>query len=232
MTYQWDFGDGQSSDLENPVHEYTAPGSYEVVLTATNTAGNDPFTQTIIIYSPPSAGFIAQPTQGLLPLLVAFTDTTTTIPVGDPTLIYSYNFGDGEISNLPNPEHMYTDTGIYTVSLTVSNTAGTDTLTRTDYISVYEPVIANFSGTPTSGSAPLSVDFTNLSMGDYDICNWDFGDGAISSDCDDPSHVYSESGVYTVTLIVSGLGGVDTQIRNDYIQVVEEYSIYLPIALR
>jgi PKD repeat protein len=80
-------------------------------------------------------------------------------------------------------------------------------------------ITADFSGSPTSGVAPLQVTFTNLSSGDYDTCNWDFGDGETSNVCVDPMHVYNTPGVYTVELTVSGLGGTDTQTRIDYIGV-------------
>jgi PKD repeat protein len=80
--------------------------------------------------------------------------------------------------------------------------------------------------------APLTVDFINSSMGDYDTCAWLFGDGGTSANCSDPSHVYTISGIYTVTLTVSGLGDDDTETKVDYISVQDEYSVYLPLISR
>src|SRR5690606_36738063 len=94
--------------------------------------------------------------------------------------------------------------GTYTIALTVSGDGGSETLTKQDYITVFEPAMANFSASPTDGLAPLPVDFTNLSSGAYDTCLWDFGDGATNDACDDPSHVYTMAGSYTVKLTVMG----------------------------
>jgi len=218
-TYIWSFGNGVTSTLESPTHTYASPGSYTVVLTATNFAGSGAATGTVIIYSPPTPDFTAYPTEGFRPLTVAFTDTTTTTPLGDPTLTYLWRFGDGEISDLPNPTHTYTAAGVYTVTLTVSNAAGSDTVTRTRYITVNPvPVQADFAASPTSGLAPLTVVFTNTSTGDYTASLWDFGD-EVTSTLESPTHTYAVGGFFTVTLTVSGPGGNDTLTRGNYITV-------------
>lgn len=80
------------------------------------------------------------------------------------------------------------------------------------------PVAASFTATPTVGVAPLSVDFTNTSLGDYTSGQWDFGDNQTSEGLD-VSHTYSSPGVYTVSLTVSGMGGESTATQNDYITV-------------
>jgi PKD repeat protein len=82
----------------------------------------------------PTAAFSGSPTSGDYPLLVQFTDEST----GGPTS-WSWNFGDGNTSTDQNPSHTYIAANTYTVSLTVSNADGSDTLTRTDYITVTEP---------------------------------------------------------------------------------------------
>ena len=219
ITYTWDFGDGITSTQESPTHTYANSGVRIVVLTATNPAGSDVATDTVTVYGPPTADFIAHPTQGIRPLTVAFTDTTTTIPPDDPTLIYLWRFGDGETSTLPNPTHTYTEAGVYTVTLTAGNAAGSDTVTRTHLITVNPvPVQADFTAAPTSGVAPLMVVFTNTSTGDYTIRQWDFGDG-VTSALESPTHTYTAAGAYTVTLTVSGPGGTDTVTRTNYITV-------------
>jgi PKD repeat protein len=75
---------------------------------------------------------------------------------------------------------------------------------------------ANFSASPTSGGAPLAVDFTNTSTGDYTDSLWRFGDG-VTSTLDSPSHMYTAIGIYTVTLKIDGLGTTDTMTRSNYI---------------
>jgi CSLREA domain-containing protein len=102
--------------------------------------------------------------------------------------------------------------------------------------STYTPVEADFSGSPTNGDAPLSVTFTNLSIGDYDTCVWTFGDGENSTACVNPLNEYSIPGVYTVSLTVSGPGGADSRTRINYITVQGEppvgYNIFLPLVMR
>src|SRR3989442_3129347 len=97
---------------------------------------------------------------------------------------------------------MYTVSGSYTVSLRVQSASGGDTQTKTSYIAVSSPVAptAQFSGTPTSGQAPLAVQFTDESTaGTSPITSrsWTFGDGGTST-AQNPSHTYTVAGSYTV----------------------------------
>lgn len=80
------------------------------------------------------------------------------------------------------------------------------------------PLDANFSATPNKGAAPLTVNFTDQSTGTIDSWNWSFGDG-LSSNEQEPSHTYNESGRYTVTLTVTGHDKSDTETKTDYIKV-------------
>jgi TolB protein len=174
------------------------------------------------------AEFVAKPTSGMRPLLVQFTNQST----GDYDTC-TWTFGDGGTSSsCSNPTHTYATEGVYTVALTVTGPGGADTLTRTGSITVYEPVQAVFTGSPTAGRPPLIATFTNQSTGDYDTCAWTFGDGESSSSCSNPTHTYATEGVYTVALTISGLGGTDTQTRAQYITVQDEYRAYLPLTLR
>ncbi|HIG85961.1 MAG TPA: PKD domain-containing protein, partial [Planctomycetes bacterium] len=94
-------------------------------------------------------------------------------------------------STLQSPSHVYSVAGTYSVSLTVTGPGGSDTLTRTNYIDVTEPApVAGFSGTPTSGTSPLTVAFSDASTGVVSSYAWAFGDGGTST-LQNPSHVYS-----------------------------------------
>jgi PKD repeat protein len=128
--------------------------------------------------------------------------------------------------------HTYTTTGVFDVSLTVSNTYGFFTASEPGYIRVYESVDANFGASPVSGVVPLTVSFTNLSTGEYDTCAWTFGDGDTSGDCNSPGHTYMSAGVYTVSLTVSGLGGSDVLTRSGYITAWQGHTVYLPLIMR
>jgi len=150
------------------------------------------------------------------PLEVSFTD----LSAGEVTDWY-WTFGDGDTSTEQNPAHTYNEVGVYTVSLEVSGPAGTDSRVEADYITVNEPPVApvaDFSGTPLSGPAPHLVSFTDLSTGDVTGWLWAFGDGGTSTE-QNPSHIYNDAGVYTVSLEVSGPAGTDSRIETDYVTV-------------
>jgi len=83
---------------------------------------------------------------------------------------------------------------------------------------------ANFSADPTSGSVPLNVNFTDESTGIISSWRWSFGDGTQST-TPNPSHTYTEPGIYTVSLTVSGTDGSDTETKTDYIFAVSELKI-------
>lgn len=87
------------------------------------------------------------------------------------------------------------------------------------------PPIADFVGLPQEGTEPLTVQFTNLSTGTWESLYWDFGDGHSSTD-ENPSHVYENDGVYTVSLYLQMTEGESEEIKYDYI-VVDEYSCYI-----
>ena len=215
-TCAWTFGDGSTSNVcSSPVHTYNARGVYTVTLAVSGPGGSDTETKTgyISIFAPVDARFTVTPTTGIAPLAVTFDNLST----GDYETC-SWAFGDDTSSNVCTPPaHTYDTPGVYTVTLTVSGPGGVDTESQT--VTAFERVDAQFSGTPEAGVAPLAVMFSNLSIGDYTTCVWDFGDSSTSTDCSPPSHTYSAPGVYTVTLSVSGLGGADTEAKTNYITV-------------
>jgi YVTN family beta-propeller protein len=217
-SWKWSFGDGKTSTVKNPVHTYSKAGNYTVSLTVKNTAGTS--TKTIKNYitvktAPikPVASFSASPTSGKAPLKVSFTDQST----GTPTK-WGWSFGDGTTSSKQNPVHMYSKAGKYTVKLTVTNAAGTNTVTKTGYIQVVAKPVASFSASPTSGKAPLKVTFTDKSTNIPASWKWSFGDGKTST-VKNPVHTYSKAGKYTVSLTVKNAAGSNTKTVSGYIKV-------------
>jgi PKD repeat protein len=190
------------------------------------TDGNESWFSTIEevhIGSDPQASFSASPLSGEVPHTVAFTDAST----GDfDTWLWA--FGDGGTSTEQNPTHEYTDSGVYTVSLTIDGPLGSTTETKTDYITVL-PVgsdfQADFSASPLSGEVPLTVAFTDTSTGDIDSWMWTFGDAGTSTE-QNPTHIYSESGVYTVTLTITGSLGSITETKTAYITVLPQSGLF------
>jgi PKD repeat protein len=232
----WEFGDGDTSTAKNPTHIYTQSGRYDVLLRVSNVVGTSDRIkeQYITIGYPPTAEMKASPTTGHAPLPISFTDLSLNAPTQ-----WLWSFGDGGSSTLQHPTHTYTTSGTYVVTLTVQNLFGTDTGTLKTDIVVLPPVttapttsptyapgpgpsgtppVANFTGTPRAGDAPLTVRFTDTSMGGPNWWRWDFGDGLLSSEMS-PSHLYSSPGTYTVTLIIRNDHSSDSKVEAGYIIV-------------
>ncbi|MDT8306281.1 MAG: PKD domain-containing protein, partial [Anaerolineae bacterium] len=139
---------------------------------------------------------------------------------------WSWDFGDGGTSALQHPTHTYTTPGSYTVTLTVTDTetGQTDTLVRANYVTVIEPValVAGFTATPTSGTAPLEVTFTDTSTPAEaaDVWSWDFGDGGTSA-LQHPTHTYTTPGTYMVTLTVTATNTGESTSATQTITVQE-----------
>jgi PKD repeat protein len=86
-------------------------------------------------------------------------------------------------------------------------------------------VQAGFAASPASGTAPLTVFFSNTSRGDYTTSLWSFGDNSPPSNEDNPTHTYEVESVYTVTLTVKGPRGTDTATKSDFIRVLHTASL-------
>jgi len=233
-TRVWTFGDGSTSSLQNPIHTYQNPGVYTVSLRVTGPSGSNEKTRTgyISCQAKVTAQFTAQPLSGPAPLKVNFTDQS----LGDIT-DRLWLFGDGSSSNGVNPQHEYQNPGTYSVSLLASGPAGNVQMSKSDFITVTEPVyftppVAAFSASPLMGKKPLQVQFTNNSTGDVLNCRWEFGDGQVSQVLS-PSHIYQETGTYTVRLIANGPVQCDTLTRGDFIKVIDDptnlVSISVPV---
>lgn len=169
---------------------------------------------------PPVADFSGFPTSGYAPLSVNFTDLSTNSPTS-----WDWDFGDGSgTSTEQNPSYTYSSPGSYTVTLIAANEHGSGSEIKANYITAQQPTppVADFTGTPSSGYAPLTVQFTDLSLNDPTSWSWDFGDGIGTSAEQNPSYAYINIGTYTVTLIATNAFGSDTEIKTGYISVIEQ----------
>jgi len=210
-TWSWNFGDGGSSNLQNPDHTYQSAGTFTVNLTVTGDCGQASVTKVnlITVTAPGAADFQASPPSGCPDLIVNFTDTST----GSGLEARSWNFGDGSSGEGLTPSHTYTTTGTFTVSLTVTAQCGELVATKTELITVLEPTAAAFDESNTSGCAPLTVNFTDRSTdADLSSRSWLFGDGDSSIE-QNPQHTYQNAGTYTVTLTVGGTCGQSSAMQ-------------------
>ena len=213
--YIWNFGDGTTSREQNPTHIYTTNGKYTVTLTVTNSFGKDTKSLTgfIAIGDPPLPDFSASPSQGNIPLAVAFTGMTNSTMSS-----WQWDFGDGSFASVQNPTHTYTKAGIYTVTVSAVNEFGTGHITKSGLINTGVVPDAEFIAEIRKGSPPLTVIFHDFSSGSPLSWFWDFGDGTTSTE-KDPVHTYTQEGRYTTTLQVANAFGNDSLTRPGYIHV-------------
>ncbi|MBX2923665.1 MAG: PKD domain-containing protein [Chitinophagaceae bacterium] len=211
--WNWDFGNGQLSNLQNPTATFSAPGTYTVTLVVRNQNGVNAITKTdyITVYPSPSVSLSANITTACIPTSIQFTGTATT---ADGTISgYAWDFGDGTTSTEQNPSHVYQQTGYYSVSLTATSSNGCVGRTgRGRYIRMVGGIEAEFLNTPSPECRPpFNVAFTNESSGPGTLTyEWDFGNGNTSTD-PNPVASFSSSGNYNVLLTTrSSFGCVDT----------------------
>jgi len=142
--------------------------------------------------------FTADQTVGPEGMTVNFKDTSYTSDPGG-ILVRTWTFGDGNTGSGAKPSNAYT-CGVFDVGLTVVDATGSKSITKTGYISA-GIVEADFTASATTGFAPLSVTFTNTSVGTNASSRflWNFGDGG-TSNAENPTHVYTVNGTYDVSL--------------------------------
>ncbi len=121
-------------------------------------------------------------------------------------------------SSQQNPPHVYTEPGIYKIALQAYNDVGCNRTLVTDYITVADTPVANFTADITSGVVPLVVNFTDLSNNTPTSWIWNFGDGTISTD-QNPTHTYSIAGTYTVSLNATNIGSSNINTQENCIVV-------------
>jgi len=214
--YLWNFGDGFSSTLHNPQHLFSAPGIYNVALTVIDTNScTETIHHNIIVHAKPLADFTSSN--------VCIGDTTRFFnnSVSASTVIsYFWDFGDGFSSILYNPSHLYNSSGNYIVKLFILNANGcSDSVIKT--VSVNSKPVANFNVGSICSGFPVVISDSSLNViGSINTWLWDFGDGD-SLLIPNPSfylptisHAYSNSGSYTIHLMISNNVCSDTISRS------------------
>ncbi len=213
-SYAWDFGDGTTISGLSPTqsHTYAAAGVYTVKLTVTDSDGLSASvshqltvgTPPVPAFSPP-AGTLTTGQSGL------FDASATTAPAGVTVASYAWDFGDGLAATGVTPSHIYAAVGVYTVTLTVTDSDGLSA-SVSHQVDVHSSPSAAFAVSPSAPIAGQAVLFTSQTTpgdGQLSSYGWDFGDGSAASG---PSiaHTYSRGGRFTVRLSVADSNGLSS----------------------
>lgn len=201
-TYEWNFGDGNTSNEKSPEHEYEMDGEYTVTLTVSNICGSHVSTRTVrIVDNTPGISISSSATNGCVPFDVQFQDNST----NDPTeWNWTFEGGDPASSEIENPKVRYSEPGVYDVVLEVSNQFGTSVVRFEQYINSLDVPEANFDATVQGSIVQLT---NNSSYGT--IYKWSFGDGNTSTD-ESPVYNFNATGDFEITLIATNQCGSDT----------------------
>ncbi len=205
IAWSWDFGDGNHSTLQNPIHNYGDEGNYMVFLTVTTTMGiNDTIGKLVAVSNlPPTAQYTYTPVSPNIADLIFFTDLSSD---GDGTIVnWTWDFGDESISYLPNPTHAYSETGLFPVVLRVTdddNAIATLLKNITIHTTLLIPIFTYSPAIPTNGTIVHFMDTSLDQNGTITTWWWDFGDGYFSA-MQNPSHTYYQEQVVNVSLTIS-----------------------------
>lgn len=201
LSYTWDFGDGSTFPGEQPAPlTYNASlygdTTYLITLSATNLCGTVDSVRAVTVHPAPTALFGPDFNSGCSPWPATFSNVT----IGQADS-YWWDFGDGTTSTTNDSlvQHTFyanTTDSVYTITLAATNACGSDTATYS-ITALPNTVTAFFNTDTTSGCAPLTVGFTNYSIG-VNNWHWDLGDGNVST-AGALSHTYADPGTYTVT---------------------------------
>jgi len=216
-SWQWSLGNNTSSFNQVPNPTYNQ-GHYDIKLVVIDSLGcRDSLTRNSYIYvTNPIASFIADDTVSCVGRPLPFRSTSS----GQSALALNWDFGDMNTSNQSFVSHTYTSNGTYNLSLTVTDSIGCQKTAQQNII-ISDPDIDIDASTTFSTCPPLSVNFqgTTTTPHRYVSWEWDFGDGnsAVSRN---PTNLYTQAGVYTVTLKATTITGcVDSISITNYITV-------------
>ncbi len=204
-TFEWDFGDGEISALPfiSPIHEYDESGTYDVKLTVENFCGIDSIIKDVSVFvsKPITAEFESSADDACAYTPIQFFDNST----GNPdSWSWSFEGGEPSTSNLQNPIITYQESGSYNISFTASNNLYNSTIEVGNF-EVSDIPLAQFGINYLNNTEVEFIDASHEENSNLEYL-WDFGDGNTSTD-KSPSHEYSISGEFDVTLTVSNQCG-------------------------
>ena len=214
MTYQWTFGENQTSTEENPGVIYIENGiadtTHVITLEVSNTCGSSVFQEVITVHPQPVANIGLSPLTDCSPVVVDFANTST----GGTNFYWDFGNGITSTETIPSTQTYYThgdQQDTFTVTLISSNICGSDTAS-TQVIVDPPNVEAIANASQVSGCYPFEIDFSNNSTPGA-VTEWFFGDGNNSSEAN-PSHTYPHPGEFTAVLYAYSDCGFDTSHIN------------------
>ncbi|MEM9821173.1 MAG: PKD domain-containing protein [Bacteroidota bacterium] len=221
VAWSWDFCDGNTSDEQNPTHNYDCFGDFEVSLTVTNAQGCE---NTVVINTIQVNQLEAQMADigisGCAPLDISLEDNSNSITEITNWLWEIQTPGNNLTFNTADPSFSIADTGIYDVTLIVTNTLGCmDTTTFAQAIQVGMPPVIEFEAVPVETCIEWEIQFTDLSSSFVEEWFWDFGDGNNSTQ-QNPVHFYTDTGRYDISLVAFHNGCASTLTKDDWVHVM------------
>lgn len=211
-SWQWDFGDGQTSTQNGTVsHTYSKPGQYNVTLHITDASGCGSATSSsanpVIVVGPQAAFTLS----GIsVPLSTTVTFTNNTNNSGSSNTTYQWQVNGTDFSTDFSPSYTFDKPGSYTVTLTATNPVTGCFSTATQVIAVANFNVAfkiDYTAITVNSCPPVLVHFTNTSQ-NYSSIKWNLGDGTIIENVSNPAHIYEKAGKYIITLVVTNASGL------------------------
>lgn len=199
----WDFGNGMLSNQNNPVHSYSAAGTYNTTLTITSNSGcTSTLSRQVTIHPNPVADFSANAT--CLGNPTNFTDNSS---INSGSIAnWSWNFGDNNQSSIATPVHIYSTAGNFNATLIVTSSFGCrDSITKNITINGLPSPAFTAPDACVSNVTTIQNNSTS-NWGPINSYSWNFGDGGTST-ATNPVHTYASSGIYTVTLTATTVNG-------------------------
>lgn len=207
LSYQWSFGDTNTSSAESPAHLYDSAGVFTTTLTVeTDSNCFNSATKNITIFNKPDAAFTYEIGCAGAPFIFRNQSSEVT---NDPIDSYFWEFGDNSTSNQQNPTHQYNTAGVYEVSLTVTSQTGCSS-TFTDTIEVYPELILDI--TADNLCFGQTVQFTDASPGASNVdWFWQFTSTDFAT-VENPTFTFNQPGAYAVTLTATNALGCEATV--------------------
>ncbi|RYY31022.1 MAG: PKD domain-containing protein [Chitinophagaceae bacterium] len=213
LTYNWQLGNGTTSNVQSPAAVYTTPGTYSIRLITTSDYGCADTVQQDIPFTNNTTAFTA-PDTTCLNIAVNFVNNSSPAPLSS-----TWDFGDGTVSGSGSPQHTYDSVGVYAVKLINNYGNCVDSVIRNITVGP-KPTVDFSSVASASCKAPFTVQFQNQTPNST-AWIWDFGDGTSSTE-QNPSHTYNGLGQFDITLTATFNGGCqNTIVKPIFVKLAE-----------